>query len=66
MEYHISPTKTREKTKALTLLKALFLPFISYSQGKTNSNQELSNWLVLRIKCDNIIITLLDHRELVQ
>ena len=38
--------------------------FFFFFPGKTNPNQELRNRVVLRIECDNTVITAFDHRAL--
>ena len=50
-------------------LNHYYFPFISvlfffFFPGKTNPNQELRNRVVLRIECDNTVITAFDHRAL--
>ena len=47
-------------------LNHYYFPFISFFffYGKTNPNQELHNRVVLRIECDNRVITAFDHRAL--
>lgn len=48
-------------------LNHYYFPFISvffFFLGKTNPNQELHNRVVLRIECDNRVITAFDHRAL--
>ena len=49
-------------------LNQYYFPFISFFffffSGKTNPNQELHNRVVLRIECDNRVITAFDHRAL--